>query len=104
MCIIIRHQTVPNAHSSPGSSNFARSKAIHYSPHMEALLHVTHAWELAQHGDSKLNDPITQAMLNGAAQVRKALREKLGTDLTQPTDINPLCVSAHESRERAHEP
>ena len=71
----------------------AFEKAIHYSDQIEALLHVGWAWDAAEKGDTPLNDPITQAMLNGAQQVRKTLRSKLGTDLTQPTDTSPLCMA-----------
>ena len=71
----------------------AFEKAIHYSDQVEALLHVGCAWDAAEKGESPLNDPLTQAMLNGAQRVRKTLRDKLGTDLTQPTDTNPLCMA-----------
>lgn len=73
----------------------AFDRSLHYSDEIEAMLHVAHAWEMMEHGEAASNDPITQAMLNGAATVRRELREKLGTDLTLPTDTNPLWHTGH---------
>ena len=69
----------------------AFDRSLHYSDEIEAMLHVAHAWEALENGETASNDPITQAMLNGAATVRRELCAKLGTDLTVPTDTNPSC-------------
>lgn len=67
----------------------AFDRSMHYSDDIEAMLHVAHAWEAAEKGDAASNDPITQAILNGAASVRAELRRRIGTDLTTPSDKNP---------------
>ena len=68
----------------------AFDRSMHYTDDIEAMLHVSQAWEEAEKGDTASADPIRQSMLNGAARVRKELLEKLGTDLTVQRDTNPL--------------
>ena len=86
----------------------AFDKAIHYTPQMAALLHVTQAWE-ARGGHSHLDDPVTQPLLNAAKQVRDQLRRTLGSDLTVATDQNPFwhtgnSVKMDSTSVRSHRP
>lgn len=85
----------------------AFERAIHYSPQIAALLHVSQAWEVLQNGDSRLHDPVTQALLNGANAVCSELVAKLGTDLTVPSDVNPFWHTGNTVKAgtgRSHQP
>ena len=68
----------------------AFDKALHYTDHLEALMHVEQAWQTAKNGASPLHDPVRQSTLNAAEVVRKELLAKLGTDLTIPNTHNPF--------------
>ena len=87
----------------------AFENALHYTPTIEAMLHAALAWEAAEKGESALNDPVTQALLNGAAIVRKQLFSKLGSDLTVTSDVNPFWhtgnpVKVCKKNIRSHQP
>lgn len=57
---------------------------------MRALMHVAHAVEVAEEGESGASDPLRQSTLNAAEVIRKDLRDCLGTDLTVDDPHNPL--------------
>lgn len=88
----------------------AFDRSMHYTDELMALLHVAQVWDASERGgESPLNDPVTQAMLNGAAVVRNNLRAKLGTDLTIYSNTNPFWhtgnpVQVDPTHLRTHDP
>ena len=95
----------------------AFDRAIEFTPMFATLLHVNAMWEEAEKGENSENDPLSQAILNGAEaargqrlncrphtspthtpalsdtptqQVRADLLSRLGTDLTIENTTNPL--------------
>ena len=56
--------------------------------HMRAAL--SHVCASRAYLARQLHDPVRQSLLNGAEVVRKALLEKLGSDMTVETTHNPF--------------
>jgi hypothetical protein len=84
-------------------TNFDR--ALHHMPDMVAMMHVIHALDVAENGESGAIDPLRQSTLNAAEVVRADMLSKLGTDLTIHddrnhlfhTDASPDTVKSHPS-------
>jgi len=68
--------------------------AFQFTEHMPTMLHVLHALDVADNGESSAHDPLRQSTINAADAVRKDLKQQLGTDLTIVDDKSPLYGSA----------
>ena len=64
--------------------------ALHHTPDMVALMHVMHAYDVLENGESSAVDPLRQSTINAAEAIRKDLVSTLGTDLTIPSPHNRL--------------
>ena len=64
--------------------------ALHHSPEIVALMHVMHALDVLENGESSAVDPLRQSTINAAEVIRKDLVKTLGTDLTIPNPHNRL--------------
>ena len=63
---------------------------LQFSPYLRPLIHCDAAWKAADGGDSGLDDGIPSFLYNDIAQIRRKLRETLGTDLTLDMPGNAL--------------
>ena len=71
----------------------AFEKALEFTPAMSAFMHVFHALDVSENGESSAGDPLRESTINAADVIRKDLVEKLGVDLTIEDKTNPLFVT-----------
>jgi len=80
---------------------------LHFTHYLKALIHVDATWKQADGAGTGLDDGFASYLYNDVAQMRRKLRETLGTDLTKVVQGNALWhtgnhvpLEGHDFRER----
>lgn len=63
---------------------------LQFTEHLKALVHMDTAWREADGRGPMLDDGIPAYLYNDVAELRRKLKETLGTDLTKHVSGNPL--------------
>ena len=76
--------------SKRSASAVAFGHALDLTTLLRTMLHVRHAYEAAELGAARSDDPVTESMLVQARLLQNEYRRLLGTDLTAASNVNPF--------------